>query len=166
MKQCLIVIDMQNAVFALKRPLYRKEKLIENVGKAIRLARERGIQIIFSLHENDTFLKKGTDGHRLVEPLAVSQDDLVVNKPRPDIFDGSNLEETLREMGVTSLIVTGVISNGCVKTACLSALKKGFDVTLVKDAHSTCYANAEKIIGRVNRDMESTGAHVIPVDEL
>ena len=166
MKQCLIVIDMQNAVFALKKPVYRKDKLIENVAKAVRTAREHGMQIIFSLHENDTFLKKGTDGHQLLEPLVVLDGDLVVNKHRQDIFDGSNLEETLRDMGVASLIITGVISNGCVKTACLSALGKGFDVVLVKDAHSTCYANAEKIIGRVNRDIEVAGARVIPADEL
>ena len=119
---------MQNGVFSLKRPVYRKNALIENVRKTIRFAREHGIPVVFSLHENDTFLRAGTAGHRL--------------------------------------IVAGVISNGYVRRACQSALEKGYSVTLVKDAHSTFYGNAEKAVGRVNREMESAGARVVPAEEL
>ena len=166
MKQCLLVIDMQNAVFSLKRPVYRKEILIENVQQAVAIAGERGMQVVYSLHENDTFLKKGTFGHRLTGPLAVREGDLLIHKSKPDVFGDSYLEETLRRLHIASLTIAGVISNGCVRTACLSALAKGFAVTLLSDAHSTFFANPEKHIAGVNSAVERAGARVIPVDAM
>ena len=166
MKQCLLVIDMQNGVFALKRPVFQKEKLIKNIEKTIQLASKRGIQVIFSLHENDTFLKKGTNEYQLVAPLVAGESDWAIKKRRPNILDGSHVEEKLRKVGATSLIVAGLVSNGCVKAACLSAHQKGFKVTLIRDAHTTFYANAAKLVDCVNRDMEMAGVQVIPVNEL
>ena len=166
MKRCLIVIDMQNGVFSLKRPVYRKDALVENVLKTIRFARDHGISVVFSQHENDTFLRTGSDGHRIVDALSVREEDTVIRKPRPDIFAGTNLDETLRQRGISSLMITGVISNGCVRHACQSALEKGYSVTLVKDAHSTFYAGPEKVITRVNREMELAGASILTAEEL
>ena len=51
--------------------------------------------------------------------------------------------------------------NGCVKEASLSALKRGYAVCLLRDAHSTIYKNAKRIIGGVNREMEAAAAHMI-----
>ena len=55
MKQALIVIDMQNGVFA-RRPVYRKDTLIGNVRSALQHAGDHGYPVIFSLHANNTFL--------------------------------------------------------------------------------------------------------------
>lgn len=166
MKQCLIVIDMQNGVFSLKRPVHRKDALVENVLKTIRFAREHSIPVVFSLHENGTFLRAGTAEYQLIGALSVREEETIIRKSQPDVFAGTNLDEALRRRGISSVIVAGVISNGCVRRACQSALERGYSVTLVKDAHSTFYNNADKVIGRVNREMESAGARVVPAEEL
>ena len=166
MNRCLLVIDMQNGVFSLQRPVYRKDALVEHVQEAVRFARDQGIPVIFSLHENDTFLKAGSEGHRMIGALRTENGDVLLRKSKPDIFDGTKLDELLRQRGISSLLVAGVISNGCVRRACETALAKGYAVTLIEDAHSTFYAGAEKVIARVNRDMAQAGARLLSADRL
>ncbi|HPJ02809.1 MAG TPA: isochorismatase family protein [Candidatus Limiplasma sp.] len=166
MKQALLVIDMQHGVFMLKRQVFRKNTLLENVMKTIRLAKEKQIPVIFSLHQNDTFLREGSAGFQLEYPLQAAQEDSVIIKTNPDVFRDTEPLEILRERSISSLIITGIISNGCVRTACLSALNYGFTVTLVKDAHSTFYTNAEKLIGRINMEMQDAGVRIITAEDL
>lgn len=166
MKCTLLVIDMQKAVFEMKQPVYMPEELIKNLTCAVRIARENGIRIIFSRHENKTFLAKGTRGHRVIDEMDVRQSDIVIEKKRPDIFEGTGLDAILKEEGIGTVIVAGLVSNGCVREACLSATKRGYAVCLLRDAHSTIYRNAKKIIEDVNREMEAAGVRVIAVDQL
>ena len=166
MKRALIIIDMQNGVFGLTKPVFGKDALIDNVRKAIEYARTHGITVVFSFHSNATFLRRDSAGYLLVPPLAVADGDIVIEKTHPDIFSNPRLEEILAEKKIGSLLVTGLISNGCVQQACKTALAKGFQVTLLQDAHSTFYAGAEKMIRRVNTEMEQLGACVILINEL
>ncbi len=166
MKQGLLVMDLQRGVFSLQRPVYQADALLRNVQQTLRFARERGLPVIFSLHGNDTFLQEGTPGHSLLDGLAVRPADILVRKSKPDVFADTELDAVVRNLELTSLLVTGVISNGCVRQACLSALERHYEVTLIKDAHSTFYANAETVIRRVNREMETAGARIVSADEL
>ena len=166
MKYALLVIDMQNAVFEMKQPVYRSEDLIKNLEYAVQAARRNGIRVIFSQHENGTFLAKGTQGHRIIDEMDVREGDIVIGKKRPDVFEGTSLDAILKETGIETVIVAGLVSNGCVREACLSALKRGYAVRLLRDAHSTIYTNAEKIIGDVNREMEAAGVRVTTVDQI
>lgn len=166
MKYALLVIDMQKAVFEMKQPVYMPEELIKNLAYAVRVARENGIRVVFSRHENKTFLAKGAQGHRIIDEMDVRAGDIVVEKKRPDVFAGTGLDAILREEGIGTVIVAGLVSNGCVREACLSAIKRGYAVRLLCDAHSTIYKNAKKIIGDVNREMEAAGVRVITVDQL
>lgn len=166
MKHCLIVIDMQKGVFGLKRAVHGEEQLIQNVQTAIRFAREHNVRVMFSLHENDTFLKPGTPGHPIIGDLDVLEGDTVIRKKHPDIFTDTNLIDILEQDHISSVIIVGLISNGCVMRACQSALDHRLNVILLKDAHSTFYNHAEEIIERVNREMERAGASVVSADEL
>lgn len=166
MKHCLIVIDMQKGIFGLKRAVYQEKQLIQNIKTAIRFARENNIRVIFSLHENNTFLKQGTVGHQIIDDLDVLTSDTIIRKEHPDIFEGTNLLGILEEDHITSVMITGLISNGCVKSACQSALHNRLNVILIKDAHSTFYSNAEKIIEQINNELEKAGACVISSNEL
>ena len=166
MKVCLLVVDMQKGIFGLKQPVYDAENLIRNVNKAICFAREQGIRVIFTQHENGSFLKSGTAGHGIVGEIKVCNGDVLIAKKHPDAFLDTGLDGMLKAQGITGLIVAGLISNGCVKDACLSALEKGYVVILPSDAHSTFYSGGKKIVETVNRDMDSAGARVAPVEEL
>lgn len=163
---CLLVIDMQTGVFGLKRPVFRERELVENVQAAVAFARSGGIPILFSLHENKTFLRPGTPRHGMAKGLEILRGDTVIRKKHPDIFKETNLEETLRKNRVSTVILAGLISNGCVRDACLSALARGYRVVLVRDAHSTFYANAAHMIEQTNAEMAAAGALPVAAGDL
>jgi nicotinamidase-related amidase len=165
MEYCLLVIDMQKGIFGLKQPIYDKDSLIGNVRLALGYAREKGVNVIFSRHENATFLKRGTEGCEIVNGLE-TQADLVIMKKHADVFNGTGLDDILKKEGISSVIIAGLISNGCVRAACLSALNKGYKVILLGDAHSTFYKDAAKIVERINREMEEAGARIADANEL
>jgi nicotinamidase-related amidase len=166
MKYALLVVDMQQAVFEMKQPVHRPEELIRNLACAVRAAREKGIRVVFGQHENRTFLVRGTQGHRIIGEMDVRESDLIIGKKHPDIFESTGLDGVLKEEGIGGVIVGGLLSNGCVREACLSALKRGYAVCLLGDAHSTVYKNAERIIEDVNGEMEAAGVRLITVDRM
>lgn len=162
----LLVMDMQKAIFALKKPVFAADGLIQSVNAAICAARAGGIQIVFTRHENKSFLIKGTPGWQIADGIDVRESDAVIEKKHPDVFADTGLDGLLQEEGVDTLIIAGLVSNGCVKAACLSAIKRGYGVYLLSDAHSTFYKNAEKIIADTNREMEAAGVRLITVGEM
>ncbi len=163
---CLMVIDLQNGVFELKRPIYHERALMEQVETAVRFARDRGMPIIFSLHENNSFLRPGTPGHRIRDGMTMQQEDIVIRKKQPDVFTNTNLEDILEQKHVDTVMIAGLISNGCVKQACLTALDKGYRVVLIKDAHSTFYSGADRMIEQTNCEMEAAGVRTAAAGEL
>ncbi len=166
MKCALLLIDVQKAIFEMKQPVYAQTDFIENIKLAVSFARENHIRTIFSLHENKSFLKKGTQGHQIIDEIDVLEDDIILAKKHPNVFLKTGLDNILKGEGIETVIVAGLISNGCVKDACLSALKNGYAVCLLSDAHSTFYKNGKKIIEDINRDMEAAGVRVVPVEQL
>jgi nicotinamidase-related amidase len=166
MKYCLVIVDMQKGIFELKQPVCGAESLVQNISRAVRFAREKGIAVAFSRHENNSFLKCGTAGHDIIDALEACEGDSIIPKKHPDVFADTRLDDILKTEGIGGLIVTGLISNGCVKDACLSALKRGYEVILLSNAHSTFYSGGNKIVEAVNREMEKAGARVAPVAAL
>lgn len=166
MKHCLLVVDMQKGIFELKQPVYDKVNIVRNVKLAAEYAREKGIKVFYSRHENSTFLKRGTDGCEIIDDLKTHEDDIVIAKKHPDIFKDSEFDEVLKREGISSIIIMGLISNGCVRAACLSAMQRDYNVILLSDAYSTFSKDAEKIIGRTNREMEEAGVRIMKANEL
>ncbi len=166
MRCALLVIDMQKAIFELKRPVYAADGLIRSVNAAINAARAGGVQVIFTRHENKSFLIKGTPGWRTADEIDVREYDVILEKKHPDVFVDTGLDGLLKAGGINTLIVAGLISNGCVKTACLSAIQRGYDVFLLSDAHSTFYKNAETIIAQTNREMEAAGVRLLTAGQM
>jgi nicotinamidase-related amidase len=64
-------------------------------------------------------------------------DEIVINKTASGVFNATNLEYVLRNLGITGLFVVGVYSNECVSTAVRDACDLGFHVTLISDAIAT-----------------------------
>ncbi len=64
-------------------------------------------------------------------------DEIVINKTASGVFNSTNLEYILRNLGITGLFITGVYSNECVSTAVRDACDLGFYVTLISDAIAT-----------------------------
>jgi nicotinamidase-related amidase len=63
--------------------------------------------------------------------------DVVVQKQTPDAFHETNLHRELESKGIKKLVIAGLQTEYCIDTTCRRAFSLGYDVILVKDAHST-----------------------------
>jgi nicotinamidase-related amidase len=69
----------------------------------------------------------------ILPELAPAGDELVFNKTAGSVFCSTNFEYVLRNLDITTLVVTGIVTTGCVHTAVTDAADRGFHVILVED---------------------------------
>ena len=79
----------------------------------------------------------GSKEAEFIPLIAPVGDEIVINKTASGVFNSTNLEYVLRNMGITGLFVVGVYSNECVSTAIRDACDLGFYVTLIEDGCAT-----------------------------
>jgi nicotinamidase-related amidase len=79
----------------------------------------------------------GSKEAQFLEQVAPQGDEIIINKTASGVFNATNIEYVLRNMGITGLFVAGVYSNECVSTAIRDACDLGFYVTLISDACAT-----------------------------
>src|SRR3954471_13986945 len=75
----------------------------------------------------------GSSDADILPQLAPVGDELVLDKTAGSVFCATNIEYVLRNLGITTLVVTGVVTTGCVHTAVTDAADRGFHVILVED---------------------------------
>ena len=143
MKSALLIIDVQVGIARGKEICAGWPTIIGNIAKLISDARSNNVPVIFVQHDGTPgdLLEPGCEGWALCPELGVkasdTASDTVIRKSACDSFYGTNLEVTLRNLGVTRLIVTGCMTEFCVDTSVRRAVSLGFDVTLASDAHGT-----------------------------
>ena len=69
--------------------------------------------------------------------VAPKGDEIIINKTASGVFNATNIEYLLRNMGITGLFVCGVYTNECVSTSIRDASDRGFYTTLIRDACAT-----------------------------
>jgi ureidoacrylate peracid hydrolase len=79
-------------------------------------------------------LSHGSWDAEILDRLAPVEGEVVVDKNRYDAFLHTDLEDTLRGLGVTRLLVAGVLTNVCVESTVRSGLERLFDVAVASDA--------------------------------
>lgn len=87
-------------------------------------------------HSSDE-VKPGSESWEYVPELVRRDTEPVVHKKYGDSFEATDLEELLAEHGVGRLVVTGAQSDACVRATLHGGFVRGYDVTLVGDAHTT-----------------------------
>ncbi|WP_018791300.1 cysteine hydrolase family protein [Salinispora arenicola] len=135
----LLVIDLQVGFLHATVPTYRADALLTTVKDLQDRAREQAAPVVFLQHDGAAGhpTQTGSPGWAIEPAVAPVPGDVVVRKRSCDCFHGSDLDGRLRQLGVTSLVVTGVMTELCVDTTCRRAITMGYDVTLVADGHST-----------------------------
>jgi nicotinamidase-related amidase len=78
-------------------------------------------------------LIRGEYGHDIIDELAPADGELVIDKPGKGSFYATGLDETLRDAGITSLIVTGVTTEVCVHTTVREANDRGYECLVLSD---------------------------------
>ena len=97
------------------------------------------------------------------EEVAPMGDEIVLTKTCGGVFNGTNIEYVLRNLGISELIVAGVITSGCVEVAVRDAADRGFSVTLAEDA---CASWSVEMEHAAIRAMSEIYAKVMTTDEI
>lgn len=129
----LLVVDVQNGVVA---GAHDRDRVVANIAALVDRARLDGVPVIWIQHA-DADLPAGTDQWRIVDALAPAGTEPVVAKNYGDSFEDTTLEATLAERGVGHLVVVGAQTDQCVRSTIHGGFARGYDVTLVADAHTT-----------------------------
>lgn len=129
----LLVIDVQNGVVAGSP---NRDGIIANINALVGKARAQDVPVIWVQHSDDG-LPVGSEEWQYVPELVRDDAEPLVQKNYGDSFEATDLEERLSERGVGRLIVTGAQTDACIRSTLHGAFTRGYDVTLVGDAHTT-----------------------------
>jgi nicotinamidase-related amidase len=133
MKSALLVIDVQRDVVA---NAFRRDAVIANIAGLVNRVRKEGAPVIWVQHSDDE-LVKGSEGWAYVDELRIGDGEPVVHKQFGDSFEGTNLDELLQDLSVDHLVVCGAQTDACIRSTLHGALARGYNATLVLDAHTT-----------------------------
>lgn len=169
----------------LKRwePFYDKieEVVIPNNKKILERFRSKGMEVIFAkiqCHKkngsdrslvqkatgfNELLLPIGAEDGEIISELSPIDDEIVITKTTDSAITGSNLRLILHNMGIDTVVVTGVFTDQCVSGTVRSLADESFNVWLIEDA---CMAATEKIQQNELEILNNIYCHVINTDEL
>ncbi len=130
----LLVIDVQNGVVA---GTPKRDDVIANISTLVGKARAQGVPVIWVQHSDGGDLLEGSENWQYVPDLTRDEGEPLVHKRYGDSFEATELEELLAERAVGHLVVTGAQTDACIRSTLHGAFTRGYDVTLVGDAHTT-----------------------------
>ncbi|MEG3636227.1 cysteine hydrolase family protein [Micromonospora palythoicola] len=129
----LLVIDVQNGVVT---GAHNRDGVIANINTLLGKARAEGVPVVWVQHSDDG-LPQGSEAWQYVPELVREDGEALVHKRYGDSFEDTDLETVLAERGVGRLIVTGAQTDACIRSTLHGAFVRGYDTTLVGDAHTT-----------------------------
>jgi nicotinamidase-related amidase len=129
----LLVIDVQNGVVA---GTHNRDNVVANVAVLVDKARAGNVPVVWVQHSSDD-LPEGSDGWKYVPELTQQDSEPMIHKRYGDSFDDTDLEAVLAERKIGHLVVAGAQTDECIRSTLHGAIVRGYDATLVSDAHTT-----------------------------
>jgi nicotinamidase-related amidase len=129
----LLVVDVQNGVLA---GTYARDAVVSNIVGLVDNARTAGAPVVWMQH-SDEHIAAGSDEWQLVPELRPGESEPVIGKNYGDSFEATDLEAVLSDLGVGRLILAGAQTDECIRSTLHGAIVRGYDATLVSDAHTT-----------------------------
>jgi nicotinamidase-related amidase len=129
----LLVIDVQNGVVGNG---YDRDTVVGNVVTLVAKARAAGAEVVWVQHDSDE-LVRGSESWEYVPELVRREAEPLVQKAYPDSFEDTGLEAVLASRGVGRVVVAGAQTDECIPATLHGAITRGYDATLVEDAHTT-----------------------------
>ncbi len=158
-RTALLVIDVQNQVFndaiREKKPFFHERVrtiVLPNLQRLLAASRGAGVEVIYTVMENLTadgrdrsldyklsgfFIAKGSWEAEVVEAVAPGEDEILLPKTSSSLFNSTNIEYLLRNIGIETLVVTGLLTDQCVDHTVRDAADRGFYPICITDACAT-----------------------------
>ena len=128
----LLVVDVQNGVVDAA---HERDTVVANIAGLVDQARAAGVPVVWVQH-SDEELVRGSDEWRIVPELVPADTEPLVEKHYGDAFEDTTLETVLADRGVGRLVVVGAETDACIRSTIHGGFTRGYDVTLVGDAHT------------------------------
>jgi nicotinamidase-related amidase len=129
----LLVIDVQKGVV---ERAHARDAVVASVAGLVEKARREQVPVVWVQHSDDD-LAPGSDDWRIVPELTPGDTEPLIDKNYGDSFEETTLEEVLSGLGVGRLVVVGAETDVCIRSTLHGAVVRGYDATLVGDAHTT-----------------------------
>ena len=129
----LLVIDVQNGVVG---GAHDRDGVVANISTLVDKARSADVDVVWVQHNSEN-LPRGSEPWQIVPELSRQDGEPLVEKAYPDSFEATDLESVLAERGIGRLFVSGAQTDECVRSTLHGAIVRGYDATLVSDAHTT-----------------------------
>ncbi|HEY2556444.1 MAG TPA: isochorismatase family protein, partial [Diaminobutyricibacter sp.] len=128
-----LVIDVQNGVID---GAWRRDAVVGTIRSLVDRARAEGVPVVWIQHSDDV-IGYGSEAWEYVPELSRNEEESLVPKHYADAFEETALESVLADAGVGRIVVTGSQTDECIRSTIHGGLTRGYDVTLVGDAHTT-----------------------------
>jgi nicotinamidase-related amidase len=129
----VVVVDVQNRVV---ERAHDRDAVVANIGSLVQKARHAQVPVVWVQHADQNLVMGSEDWH-IVPELAPDDAEPVVHKSYGDSFEDTDLESVLSDLGVGRLVVAGAQTDACIRATLHGAFVRGYDTTLVSDAHTT-----------------------------
>jgi nicotinamidase-related amidase len=129
----LVVVDVQAGVMA---ETWDSQRIVQNVAHAVERARAGDVPVIWVQHADDE-LAYGSAAWLWVPELAPAEGEPLIHKRFNSAFEQTAFETELARLGATHIALAGAATNWCIRATAYGALERGYDLTLIEDAHTT-----------------------------
>ena len=129
----LLVVDVQQGVVD---HAHDRDAVVANVAALVERARRDRTPVVW-VQQTDGELPRGGDAWRIVPELHPTDGEPRIEKEHGDSFEATELEDVLAAAGVGRVVVAGAQTDACIRATLHGAFVRGYDTTLVTDAHTT-----------------------------
>jgi nicotinamidase-related amidase len=129
----LVVVDVQVGVVA---QAWEAARVVGQVARAVARARDHGVPVIWVQHRSDD-LVAGSPAWQWVPELVPAAGEALIAKHFNSSFEQTTLESELARIGANHVVLAGAQTNWCIRATAYGALERGYDLTLLEDAHTT-----------------------------
>lgn len=132
-KPALLIVDAQVGVLA---SVWDARRVVAHLEALVAKARAAGVPVIWVQHA-DKELIYGSDAWKLAPNFVPRAAEMVVHKNYNSAFANTDLDQRLKSLGVSRLVLAGAATNWCIRATAYAAVDRGYHLALVGDAHST-----------------------------
>lgn len=150
----LLVVDAQDMI--VTNELFQYETFVNNMKQLIRLARTKGIEIIYVRHDDGFELTKGIKGFEIFEQFAPMNEEKIFDKHVNSAFKDTGLLEYLHSKNENTIMITGLQTDYCIDATIKCGFEHGFEIVVPAYCNTTVdneYMTAEQSYQYYNENM-------------